>query len=88
MRFGKVLKAGRSRSVVSINVFNLLNTNVPITYSWQNGTPGTPTSGSCLSTTLRVFGTENPEQQGIWLDGMTPTACDRNDELFAVCEIF
>lgn len=63
-------------------------TSCPATYSWQNGTPGTPTSGSCLSTTLRVFGTENPEQQGIWLDGMTPTACDRNDELFAVCEIF
>jgi hypothetical protein len=40
-----------------------------------------------LSSTLRVFGTENPEHQGIWLDGMTPTACDRTDELFAVCEI-
>lgn len=62
-------------------------TSCPATYSWKDGTPGTPIAGSCLSSTLRVFGTENPEHQGIWLDGMTPTACDRTDELFAVCEI-
>lgn len=62
-------------------------TNCPATYSWQNGTPGAPVAGSCLSTTLRVFGAENPEHQGIWLDGLAPTACDRTDELFAVCEI-
>jgi len=36
---------------------------------------------------LRVDGADNPEHQGIWLDGVTPTACDRTDELFAVCEI-
>jgi hypothetical protein len=62
-------------------------TSCPATYSWQGGTPGTPAAGSCLSTTLRVFGVDNGEHQGIWLDGVTPTTCDRTDELFAVCEI-
>lgn len=62
-------------------------TSCPATYSWKDGTPGTPAAGSCLSSTLRVFGADNPEHQGIWLDGLAPTACDRTDELFAVCEI-
>ncbi len=63
------------------------NTSCPATYAWAGGTPGIPATGSCLSSALRVFGPENPEVQGIWLDGVTPTACDRTDELFAVCEI-
>lgn len=62
-------------------------TSCPATYSWKDGTPGTPVAGSCLSSTLRVFGADNPDHQGIWLDGLTPTPCDRTDELFAVCEI-
>ncbi len=62
-------------------------TNCPATYSWKDGTPGTPVAGSCLSSTLRVDSADNPEHQGIWLDGLTPTACDQTDELFAVCEI-
>ncbi len=62
-------------------------TSCPATYSWKDGTPGTPIAGSCLSSTLRIDGDDNPEHQGIWLDGVTPTACDRTDELFAVCEI-
>ena len=62
-------------------------TRCPATYSWKDGTPGIPTAGSCLSSTLRVFGADNPEHMGIWLDGVTPTACERTYELFAVCEI-
>ena len=31
LRFGKVLKAGRSRSIVSIDLYNTLNTAVPVT---------------------------------------------------------
>lgn len=61
-------------------------TSCPATYSWKDGTPGTPVAGSCLSSTLRVFGADE-EHAGIWLDGVTPTACERTDELFAVCEI-
>jgi hypothetical protein len=40
IRFGKVLRFGRARSVVSLDVFNALNTDVPIaassTYSLTN----------------------------------------------------
>ena len=31
LRFGKVLKAGRSRSIVSLDLYNTLNTAVPVT---------------------------------------------------------
>ena len=31
LRFGKVLKAGRSRSIVSLDFYNTLNTAVPVT---------------------------------------------------------
>ena len=33
VRFGKVLRFGRARSVVSLDIFNALNTDVPITAS-------------------------------------------------------
>ena len=40
VRFGKVLRFGRARSVVSLDIFNALNTDVPIsassTYSLTN----------------------------------------------------
>jgi len=43
MRFGKVLKAGRSRSVISIDVFNLLNTDVPVSVNQSYGSWLVPT---------------------------------------------
>jgi hypothetical protein len=43
MRFGKVLRAGHSRSVVSIDLFNVLNTDVPVSVNQSYGTWLTPT---------------------------------------------
>lgn len=62
------------------------STGCPATYSWHNGTPGTPAAGSCLASTLRVNG-EGPEAEGLFLDGVTPTECGRADEMFALCEV-
>ena len=30
LRFGKLLRAGKSRTVVSLDLYNILNTNVPV----------------------------------------------------------
>ncbi|MGE0591773.1 MAG: carboxypeptidase regulatory-like domain-containing protein [Vicinamibacterales bacterium] len=44
LRFGKVLRFGRSRSVVSVDLFNALNTDVPITANQNFGAWLAPTS--------------------------------------------
>jgi hypothetical protein len=62
------------------------STGCPATYSWHDGTPGTPAAGSCLASTLRVNG-EEPESAGLFLDGVTPTECSDADEMFALCEV-
>jgi hypothetical protein len=43
MRFGKVFKSGRSRSVFSVDVFNLVNTDVPVTVNQSYGSWLVPT---------------------------------------------
>jgi hypothetical protein len=61
-------------------------TGCPGTYSWTNGTPGTPKTGSCVAAKLRVVDESEPDLSGTVLDGVEPTDCG-DDHSFALCEL-
>lgn len=55
-------------------------------YSWTNGTPGTPASGSCLATRTHVANESEPGLSGTILDGVEATPCG-DDQSYALCEL-
>jgi len=61
-------------------------TGCPGTYSWTNGTPGTPKTGSCVAAKLRVVEEGEPDLSGTVLDGVEATDCG-DDQSFALCEL-
>ena len=41
MRFGKIVKAGRARANIGVDLLNLLNANTPTSYQQNYGVDGT-----------------------------------------------
>jgi hypothetical protein len=61
-------------------------TGCPGTYSWTNGTPGTPKAGSCVAAKLRVVDEPETGLSGTVIDGVEATDCS-DDQSFALCEL-
>lgn len=56
------------------------------TYSWTGGTPGKPSSGSCVTARTRIVDEAEPELSGTVLDGVEPTPCG-DEKYYALCEL-
>lgn len=61
-------------------------TGCPGTYSWTNGTPGTPKTGSCVAAKVRAVDDPDPALSGMVLDGVEATDCG-DAQSFALCEL-